>query len=170
MSARLSSDNATIGRRGFAPLRRSWTSLFLLASVATLVGCGESWVEVFPVSGTVKFDGQTPHGAQIVLHPVAPPGPDAVAPTGSVNADGSFVITSYTNGDGAPPGEYAATIQWYKFDEKLGGPGGNVLPAEYATPKTTPIKVSVQAGGPTQLEPITIASAKTARRPAARPR
>ena len=170
MSVSLSSDNATIGRRGFAPLRQFWPSLFLLASAAALVGCGESWVEVFPVSGTVKVDGQAPQGAQIVLHPVTPAGPDAVAPTGSVNADGSFAITSYTTGDGAPPGEYTATIQWYKFDEKLGGPGGNVLPPEYATPKTTPIKVSVQAGGPTQLEAITIASAKTARRPGARTR
>jgi hypothetical protein len=134
----------------------------LLAAAPALAGCAEKWDEVFPVSGTVKIDGQSPEGARIALSPVNPKNPDAVVPTGGVKADGSFVLTSYAAGDGAAPGEYVVTIQWNKFDKELGGAGPNVLPAIYASPKTSPLKVTVSAGGPTTLEPIAI-STKTAR-------
>jgi hypothetical protein len=137
----------------------------LLCTVLGFLGCSsDQWAEVFPVSGVVKYDGQIPVGAQIVLHPVAAAASDAVAPTGRVKADGSFVITSYQAGDGAPPGDYVVTIQWYKI-EKDGVVGPNVIPDQYVSPKTSPIKVSVQSGGPTALEPIAISSAKTARKP-----
>lgn len=135
----------------------------LIPALLLTSGCGEKWAEVFPVAGSVKFDGQAPVGAQIVLHPVTPPGPDAVAPTGRVKSDGSFQITSYQSGDGAPPGDYVATIQWFQID-KDGNVGPNVIPKEYAAPTTSPIKVTVNAGGPTQLEPITITAGKQAAR------
>jgi hypothetical protein len=99
-----------------------------------------------------------------VLSPVNSTDPEAVLPTGGVKDDGSFVLTSYKAGDGAPPGEYVVTIQWFKFDKEIGGAGPNVLPEIYSSPKTSPIKVTVNAGGPTTLEPITISS-KTAARP-----
>jgi hypothetical protein len=142
--------------------RRRLAALALVPALAALCGCAEKWAEVFPVSGTLKYDGQIPVGARLVLNPVNPTSPDAAVPTGGVKADGSFVISSYTTGDGAPPGEYIVTIQWNKFDEKLGGAGPNVLPEIYSSPKTSPIKVTVNGGGPTTLEPINISS-KTVR-------
>jgi hypothetical protein len=135
----------------------------LAPALLFLSGCGEKWAEVFPVTGTVKYNGQIPVGALIVLLPVAPAAPDAVVPTGTVKDDGTFVITSYESGDGAPAGDYVATIQWYKFNEKLGGSGPNVLPADYSSAKSSPIKVTVNGGGPTEVPPITISSAKTTR-------
>jgi hypothetical protein len=126
------------------------------------MGCSETWVEVFPVSGSLKVDGQAPAGARLVLNSVNPLPEDAVVPTGSVKADGSFVISSYKSGDGAPPGEYVVTVQWFKYDTELGGSGPNVLPEIYSSPKTSPIKVTVNVGAPTTLEPIAI-TAKTAR-------
>jgi hypothetical protein len=134
-----------------------------LVPVLLASGCSEKWAEVFPVAGSVKFDGKAPVGAQIVLHPVNPASPEAVAPTGKVKSDGSFQITSYQAGDGAPPGDYVATIQWFQVD-KDGIVGANVIPKEYSTPTTSPIKVTVNAGGPTQLEPITITAGKQAAR------
>ncbi len=153
------SDNAHNWRRVSA---RLVLGVALAPALLTASGCGESWAEVFPVSGSVKFNGQVPTGARIVLHPVTPPGPDAVAPIGRVGDDGSFKITSYESGDGAPPGEYVATIQWFQID-KDGNVGPNVIPAEYADAKTSPLKVTVKGGGPTQLEPFTITSPKQAR-------
>jgi hypothetical protein len=124
-------------------------------------GCGEKWAECFPVSGVLKYNGHAPHGAQLVFHAVSPSGPNAVSPMASVEPDGSFVVTSYQSGDGAPPGDYAVTVQWFQID-KEGNVGPNVLPPEYANPKSSPVRVTVNAGGPTTLEPIAI-PAKTAR-------
>lgn len=136
---------------------RRFLVLAIVPAAISLTGCGESRVEVFPVSGKLTFDGKPPAGAQITLHPVSA-GVEGVAPSGAVKPDGSFQVSAYQAGDGAPAGDYVATVQWFRFDEKLGGAGPNVIPAKYTDPKTSPIKVTVKAGAPTEIEPITIAS------------
>lgn len=142
--------------------QRTFKTLSLVATcmfALTTLGCGESWLEVVPASGTVKVDGKAPEGAHIVLHPKTPVGTDPIAPTATVKPDGSYVITTYQAGDGAPPGEYVATVQWYQID-KDGIVGPNVIPKEYSTPQTSPIKVTVKSDGPTTIEPIAISLAK----------
>jgi hypothetical protein len=166
MLASLLSDNAHNRRREKSITTAYPTRLRAIGGAATLIllltGCGETWVEVAPVTGSIKIDGQSPEGARLTLNPVNPTGEDIVIPTAGVKADGSFTVTSYQSDDGAPPGEYVITIRWNKYDEKLGGAGPNVLPELYADPKTSPIKVTVNAGAPTTLEPITLTT-KTAR-------
>jgi hypothetical protein len=130
----------------------------LLAAVATAVftGCaGETRLPVFPVTGKVQFQGKSPAGAIVVLNPVGATGNLDVLPTGTVKDDGSFTLTAYESDDGAPAGNYIATIQWYKVTKEAGGPGPNVLPKTYSSPKTSPVKVNV-AGGPVQIPPIAI--------------
>jgi hypothetical protein len=114
-------------------------------------------VPVFPVSGKVSFQGKSPAGARVVLFPATKSGAGAVgvAPTGEVKSDGTFAVSSYDADDGAPEGEYVATIQWNKYDEKLGGFGPNVIPKKYATAATSPVRVSVK-GGPATIPPIEI--------------
>jgi hypothetical protein len=148
------SDNAR-NRRGFlrAPHRYVLIVALLPAFVADS-GCSEPRAPVFPVSGKVTYKGQPPVGATVVLHPVNSEGTNDVAPTGAVKDDGTFAITSYEPGDGAPQGEYVATIEWYKYDADLGGAGPNVIPQKYVAAKSSPIKVNV--GGPTQIPPIAI--------------
>jgi hypothetical protein len=141
-------------------MNRFWNGVFKsasLASVMTLVaGCGEATVPVFPVTGSVNFKGKPPGGALIVLSSTTG-GAEGFAPTATVKDDGSFAITSYQPGDGAPQGEYVATLQWFKVVNDAGGsgPGPNVLPKEYASAKSSPIKISV-GSGPTQVPPIII--------------
>ncbi len=135
-------------------IKRSLT-LAILPTMLLLAGCSEKQVEVFPVTGKVNFNGQVPVGATVVLHPVDDANQNDFAPTGTVEKDGTFKITSYEPGDGAPAGEYVATIEWYKYDARLNGVGPNVLPKKYSNWKTSPIKVSV-AKGPSDLAPITI--------------
>jgi hypothetical protein len=130
----------------------------LVAAAAAVGGCNrETRVPVFPVTGKVTFQGKAPAGAQVVLVPVngASAGATGVAPTAIVQSDGTFSVTSYEPEDGAPAGDYVATIQWYKVNKDIGGPGPNVIPKQYATAATSPVKVSVNAG-PTALQPITI--------------
>lgn len=125
--------------------------------VLAVAGCGESRLETFPVTGKVTFDGQPPIGAQIVLHPLDRSQESDVVPSGAVKADGAFDISAYESGDGAPAGEYVATIEWYKIVPDLGGPGPNVIPKKYASEKTSPIRVKVESK-PTTLEPIAISA------------
>jgi hypothetical protein len=147
-------DNAR-GRRYFGT--RTERVLALAAFLPALLfvsGCkSEVRVPVFPVAGKVTYKGQPTVGAQVVLHAVKAEDTHDVAPTGVVGNDGSFTITVYEPGDGAPQGDYVATIQWRKFVD--GGAGPNVLPKEYSSPATSPVKVSVQSG-PTNIPPIAI--------------
>jgi hypothetical protein len=133
--------------------------LVALSAVLVFAGCsGETRVPVYPVKGKVSFKGEAPTGAQVVLHPVDRATPSDVAPVGTVKADGTFAITAYEPGDGAPPGEYVATIEWFKLIDKgegAGGRGPNVIPKEYASPTTSPIRVSVKTSA-TQIPPIEI--------------
>jgi hypothetical protein len=132
-------------------------AIFAVPMLATVSGCGESRVPVFPVSGKVSYQGLPPVGAQLVFHRVDGPAAENVVPTGRVQPDGSFAMGVYEPGDGAPPGEYVATIERFKLvtSDAGSGAGPNVLPKQYANSKTSPIKVSVSAA-PTQVEPIVI--------------
>jgi hypothetical protein len=127
----------------------------MLLLLAGSSGCGEARVPVYPVTGKVTFQGKPPVGAQVVLHSVNPTAANDIAPTGTVKSDGSFAISAYDDGDGAPQGDYVATIQWFKIIPEQGGRGPNVLPARYASAKSSPVRVSV-SGSPTNVDPIII--------------
>lgn len=135
----------------------SRSGFFVGAIVAALAfaGCSsETQVPVFPVSGKVSFQGKPPVGAQVILHSAGAGAVDGVVPVGTVQQDGSFTITSYEPGDGAPEGQYVALIRWFRLS-KDGTPGPNVLPAKYASATATPVKVSV-ASSPVEIPIITI--------------
>jgi hypothetical protein len=137
---------------------RSTRAIRIIATLPLLVvlsGCSEERVPVYPVSGKVTYKGQSPAGATVVLHSLGGADTSDVAPSGTVKDDGSFAITSYEPGDGAPQGEYVATIEWFKFAPELGGAGPNVIPTKYVSAKTSSVKVSVR-GGPAQIAPIII--------------
>ena len=111
----------------------------------TAIGCGEpKKVAVHPVSGKISVGGEAPLGAQIVLHGATAEGQKFV-PAATVEKDGSFKISSYGSGDGAPEGEYTATIAWFKVTED-GARGPDVVPAKYGKKETSPIKISVKPG------------------------
>jgi hypothetical protein len=130
----------------------------LLGLIAVLTGCNsETKISVVPVSGKVTFQGQPASGAQVVLHPVGAKEDKKFAATGKVKDDGTFKIGVYADDDGAPPGEYVATVQWFKVVQTDGGVGRgpNVLPAKYAKADTSPLKVTVKNEA-TQLDPIDV--------------
>jgi hypothetical protein len=100
-----------------------------------------------PVSGIVKIDGQPGHGVKVMLNPVS--GVDAANPTvteGEADKDGKFVISTYGGGDGAPPGDYMLTFEWY--DRTVirigGGDPKDQFKGKYA--KKTDHKLTVPSG------------------------
>jgi hypothetical protein len=132
----------------------------LILTFAALTGCGsrEPRVPVVAVTGKISFQGQVPAGAQVVLHPVATSAESDVVPSATVKEDGTFAISAYDQGDGAPPGDYIATVEWFRLvstGDGGGGRGPNVLPVQYASPVTSPIRVTVKPEA-TELPPIEI--------------
>lgn len=122
--------------------------LLLLTLSAAFVGCGEAKKKLpvrFPVSGSVTYNGQPPKGATVQLEPTTPPadGVRVPKPGATVQADGSFKISSYETADGAPPGEYSILIWW--DNDGSGGPSGDdVFQGRY---RNMPVsKVTVSSG------------------------
>lgn len=100
---------------------------------------------VHPAVGVARV-GKTPLvGAQIRLHPRGMTLPDEATPSATVQADGTFALTTFTKGDGAPAGDYVVTVQWFRV-AKDGSVGGNSLPKRYASPTTSPLSVTIREG------------------------
>src|SRR5262245_25735487 len=98
-------------------LNRRWLGLALAAAALCCPACGGGRPPVYPASGQV-FVGQHPAKlATVTLVPVkdagAATGADQVRPTGKVDEQGNFKLTTFTDGDGAPEGEYKVTVVWY---------------------------------------------------------
>jgi hypothetical protein len=122
-----------------------------LLVLVVLSGCGSSQSErvpVHPVSGQVHFNGKPAAGAHVVFHPKQPL-PGAPSPHGHVDAQGNFVLSTYSANDGAPAGEYSVTVVLEKMVKKGEDfvPGPNLLPPKYAGPQTTKV-VALVAEGP----------------------
>jgi hypothetical protein len=114
-------------------------------------------VPVFPVKGKVAVAGEVPLGALVVLYPVQPGADKDLRPSAKIGQDGTFSMTTYVADDGAPAGEYTATIQWNKLI-KTGqdySAGPNVVPKQYAASETSPWKIKVE-NKPNELAPINI--------------
>lgn len=113
-------------------------------------GCGEAakpWEVVVAVSGKLTFEGKPIDGAEVTLFPTASDFPDTVRPSGTTSSGGNYALGTYGTADGAPAGDYKASVVWFKVVDSGGSMvrGANVLPARYANPDTSGIKVVVNA-------------------------
>ena len=121
-----------------------------------VLGCGSGQKPAIPVKGQVFYkDSQPAAGALVVFHPIpADSSPTAVKPSGEVREDGSFSLTTYKPGDGAPAGEYAVTVIWL---EKPTGPkltenrglAKDRLDGRYNSADTTKLKATVNESSTT---------------------
>lgn len=100
--------------------------------------------------------GRSEHRRLVALHPVDPNAPRTPEqPAGGIQADGRFEIMSYDVGDGVPAGEYAVTIREAPRADSAPKP---TLPAKkFRDPKTTPLRITVEAKGLNELPPLVIA-------------
>lgn len=148
------------------PFRRQGfrTALLAMATCCSTVaaGCSRTTSDLVPVEGRVLVNGKPAGGAVVTFHPVGGQG-NAPRPSGHVNADGTFRLTTTQANDGAQPGEYQVTVAWYVASAApRKGPADEVLPvsqlpSSYAQPSTTPLKAVVQPG---QAEPLTFSIKK----------
>src|SRR5262249_35384705 len=88
-------------------------------------------VPVIPAQGKADFEGKPIPEAAIFLHPVGAKTPPFPRPRAVVQSDGTFVVGTYTKDDGAPPGEYKVTVQWF---QRIGTAGNDHLPINLLPP------------------------------------
>jgi hypothetical protein len=118
------------------------------------LGCGADGdrVDVYPVSGKVLVGGQPAEGAIVTFYSATdelrerkvPP------PTGTVDANGAFHLSSYEPDDGAPAGEFKVTVVWHEppppnavgvFVQK------DRLRGRYTNPETSTLTARIEQGG-----------------------
>jgi 3',5'-cyclic AMP phosphodiesterase CpdA len=101
-----------------------------------------------PVAGQVLLDGCPLPGMTVVFNQPSADGKryrwfaDA-----RIEADGSFVLSSYRAGDGASVGEYAVTVvPSFGLVDTPGRAQANQVPEKYRKAETTPLKAVVKEG------------------------
>lgn len=89
---------------------------FTLSAIA-ICGCGKESSEsvpTYPVSGKVTYNGKPAGGVQVFLYPTSAPTIPQIPsnPHGTTEKDGTFTLTTYREGDGAPEGGYQVILNW----------------------------------------------------------
>jgi hypothetical protein len=111
-------------------------------------GCG-SRPAVYPVKGRVTFNGQPVTTGTVAFHAT-----DDKVPLvrGQLQADGSFELTTYRPGDGAPPGKYQVTVHAFTPGKGVEGrdadyrPPRPLVPLPYTRLDQTPLTGVVEPG------------------------
>ena len=81
--------------------------LYIATLASAVTGCGSRNPKTYPVSGTVLFkDGTAVTWGTIEFHGLA----KQAGARGEIGSDGSFMLSTFGEGDGAIPGEYQVTV------------------------------------------------------------
>jgi hypothetical protein len=128
--------------------RRAGRVLLLLVVVAMTTSCRRSSdrVDVYPVQGDVRCQGQPTVGALVVFHPLDTSEKlQKLRPAGTVDATGKYVLSTYEPGDGAPPGKYRVTVIWPSPGQGE-HPGPDRFGGRYTNPNGSPLTAAVTSG------------------------
>src|SRR5688572_28324839 len=87
--------------------------------LAASVGCGGSSTKMAPVAGKVLLDGEPVTIGYVTTMPLAGPGAKGV-----IQPDGSFVLGTLTESDGASIGAHRVSIASYSMPVKKGPEAG----------------------------------------------
>jgi hypothetical protein len=138
-------------------LTQPWTVFAAIVGTCLLAGCSSEKAPMCsPVRGQISFKGKPLAEAMVVLHRIGGDVEGNQKPIAYTGTDGTFMVTTYHSGDGAPPGEYAITVELrapQTIGEEVVRNGPNLLPAKYAKPDSSGIKYTV-VDGDNQIPPI----------------
>ncbi|MCS6852067.1 MAG: metallophosphoesterase [Gemmataceae bacterium] len=105
---------------------------------------------VHPVRGRVYCEGTPVAHALVTFHALSEEKRPARTADAITAADGSFVLSTYTANDGAPVGEYVVTVAPWRPVAEDGARSANFfVPAKFASPASSNLRVKVQAGSNT---------------------
>ncbi|QVL33182.1 hypothetical protein KIH39_04490 [Telmatocola sphagniphila] len=106
-----------------------------------------------PVSGQVLINGEPAKGASIIFHHEGDWGTRSIVPQATCDQEGKFVMSTYSQNDGAPEGEYKIALSWPAYRTKKASP--DKLNGKFSDPKTSGLKVTIHPGK-NELAPIEI--------------
>ncbi len=123
-----------------SPVRAA--ALGLAAGLAlSAVSCGGDGPKLYPVTGKVLFNGQPVEGASVVF---VPDGGGDLRPSGTTDEDGSFSLSTYPHGEGAPAGNYVVLVTKYPENARELETPKSELPTKYADQAAALLKATVQ--------------------------
>lgn len=136
-----------------------WTATGLL--IAGICGCGAGAdnVDVYPVKGTVRFEGKPMVGGGSISF-IPDIGQKGKAAGGTIREDGTYELSTYEPGDGSMSGGFRVVITqtvWnepeYAGDTDEGGGAGpepellvpeeDQIPVLYSNPQQSPLTATV---------------------------
>lgn len=104
----------------------AWTALMVVA--VAVVGCGpDNGLNLARVSGKVTFNGQPVKNGTVFFMPDEGKGTVGPPAVGSITADGSFIMSTESAGDGAIVGSHLVGITGVE-EEPIAGTGEDVDP------------------------------------------
>jgi hypothetical protein len=123
--------------------------------VLPLLGCSQQPERrrVYPARGAVFYNDRPAAGAVVRLH--APQGASILA-LGIAQSDGSFALTTYESGDGAPAGRYRVSVSWRRQGLEEGQEGPPLIPQRYFAPESSGLEVEIKAEAENRLPPFTL--------------
>jgi hypothetical protein len=115
--------------------RRSAAFLMAIGAFAFAGGCGDWWLRITKVSGTIRVDGKPAKGVQVVFQPLDASRPRALAQT---NKDGVFTLGRQGPGNrqGAASGKYKVQLL-----TDTDGADPILIPPQYNTKSTLEFEV-----------------------------
>lgn len=133
-----------------------WLVGGVVASVALVLGCSEakdpSKKETIPIKGEVVVDGAPAAGVLVQLFTAQ----DISTRTGSLSIgstddQGKFEIGTYSQGDGAPPGDYSVTFSWPAMQMSQEREAPDRLKNRYKDPSKSTFKITVASDKPVDM-------------------
>ncbi len=114
-------------------------ALLWTASALLLGGCGDSSrISTYRVTGTVTLDGDPLPDVQVVFAPQFEVPNEIGRPRGTTGPDGTYTLTSYQEGDGAPSGDYKVSIIWQGSKPEAAESSFLTKPDQSGPPETDP--------------------------------
>ncbi len=138
-------------RRATQPL-----AIAVLASALVAGGCsGPAHPPTAKVHGKVTYKGEAVAAGRISFVPTTLDGGTSRPASGGIQADGSYTLSSFAEGDGVSPGDYIVTIDprsGVLSDEEVGKPVASTIPATYLNAEQSPLKATIPADSKGDIE------------------
>lgn len=130
-------------------VKTDYGRLVVLPLMLVVAGCGPSHdAELADVQGIVTLDGQPVTAGYVYVTPSK-----GRLAKGAIQSDGSFVLGTYEESDGAPVGEHPVTVLPPPAVEGAAPPSGErMIPARYAQAKTSGLVAKVDPSGTNDLQ------------------
>lgn len=146
---------ATFGRILAMRQGALWSVVALV--LATSFGCSGSHADLAPVSGVVRLDGNPVTSGRVTFWPES--GRNA---SGAIHSDGTFVLGTYDDGDGASVGLHRIAITGvgqgapqrpnFDTDATAQRPKPGDFPAKYTSPEASGLSYEVKADAENHVE------------------